>query len=93
MLQLDPRALDHEVPLAHAQRDLDAWRSAHQELAAMLGAVARGRDHCDAMLVITAIKRTFHISQITVAHDASEVQITTEDGRVHRVLTLQEENT
>lgn len=73
------------------QRDLDAWRSAHRELATMLGATARGRDHCDAMLVIAAIKHVFRIADIAVTHDASEVHITTDEGRVHRVLIAQEE--
>jgi hypothetical protein len=79
--------------LLHTQHDRDDWRSAHRELATMLGAVDRGRDHCDALLVIAAIKRAFRVSAITVTPDASEVHITTEDGHVHRLLTLQEENT
>ncbi len=78
---------------AKTQLNLEAWRSAHRVLASALGAIDRGRDHCDALLVIAAIKCAFRISTITVTHDASEVHITTEDGHVHRVLTLQEEDT
>lgn len=80
-------------PLVHAQRDLDAWRSAHHELATLLGAVERGRDHCDAVLVITAIKLTFNITHIAVMPDASAVHITLADGSVRRVRLTQEEIT
>ncbi len=72
--------------LADTRRDLDEWKTAHRELAAMLGATNRGRDHCDAELVITAIKRTFRITHLAVTRDASEVLITTTDG-FHRVPT------
>ena len=53
----------------------------------MLGAVSRGRNHCDAMLVIAAIKRVFRITRIEVSLDASEVKITTADGVVHSIST------
>ena len=53
------------------QQDLAEWRAAHRELATMLGAVSRGRNHCDAMLVIAAIKRVFRITRIEVSLDAS----------------------
>ena len=53
----------------------------------MLGAVSRGRSHCDAMLVIAAIKRVFRITRIEVSLDASEVKITTADGVVHFIST------
>lgn len=87
-----PAAVDREDFL-HTRRDRDAWRAAHRELAALLGATDRGRDHCDALLVITAIKHMFRISEIRVTADASEVHITTEGGDVHHVLNVQEEIT
>ena len=37
--------------------------------------------------------KTKRITRIAVVHDASEVQITTEEGRAHRVLIAQEEIT
>ena len=78
--------------LTRTQRDLDTWRSCHLELAELLSATGRGRAHFDSMLVISAIKRAFRIVRIEVSQDASEVQITTADGRTHTVPT-QEENT
>ena len=84
--------LADRVDLLEARLADHTWRDVHRELATLLGAVSRGRDHCDAMLVIAAIKHTFRITAIAVTPDASEVHITTEGGEVHRVLmTLQEE--
>lgn len=90
MHHLDQRPVDHEKKLLNAQHDRDEWRFSHRELATLLGAVERGRDHCDAVLVITAIKQAFHISRIDVLPDASEVHITLEDGSVRRVLSVHE---
>lgn len=70
-----------------ACRELEAWRSAHRELASKLGAIDRGRDHCDSLLVVDAIRHAFRISTITVTPDASEVHITTEDGHVQHIRT------
>lgn len=72
--------------LTAAQGDLDQWRAAHRSLATMLGATDRGRDHCDATLIIAAIKHVFHITRITMESDATAVQIVTADGNVHHVL-------
>jgi len=90
---MHPSPVDHEEKLLHTQRDRDEWRSSHRQLATLLGAVDRGRDHCDAVIVIAAIKHAFRISKIAVMADASEVHITTEDGQVRRVLTVDEEIT
>lgn len=69
---------------------IDEWKHAHRELAIMLGATDRGRDHCDAMLVIAALKRVLHVDSIRVLPDASEVQVTTTDGTVHSIPTTKE---
>jgi hypothetical protein len=70
--------------------EIDEWKRAHRELAAMLGATDRGRDHCDAMLVVAALKSAFHVASIRVLPDASEVQITTADGTVHSIPATKE---
>jgi len=70
--------------------ETDEWKRAHRELATALSAIDRGRDHCDAMLVVAALKSTFHVTSIRVVPDSSEVQITTADGTVHSVPTTKE---
>jgi hypothetical protein len=75
------------------EQELPGWKPAHRELATMLGAVERGRDHCDAMLIIAALKRAFRITHIEVALDASNVRITTANGVVHSIPTANEEIT
>ncbi len=84
----DPPTADEQ--LAHALRDLSAWKSAHRKLAEMLGATERGRDHCDSMLVITALKRAFNVIDILVTRDASEVHIMTPE-RCFRIPTSAED--
>jgi hypothetical protein len=80
----DPPTADEQ--LADALRDLSEWKSAHRKLAEMLGATERGRDHCDAMLVICALKRAFDVVDISVTPDASAVDIITPQ-RCHRIPT------
>jgi hypothetical protein len=80
----------HADQLADMRHDRDEWRSVHRKLAERLCATERGRDHCDAMIVIAAIKRAFGITHIAVARDGSQVHITTDDGNVHHILTPEE---
>lgn len=70
--------------------ETDEWKRAHRELAAALGATDRGRDHCDAMLVVAALKSAFRVTSISMLPDASEVRIMTTDGVIHSVPTTKE---
>lgn len=92
-------ALSGQEELIRTQRELrstegrlDEWRSAHRELATLLGARARGRDHCDSILIIAAIKRAFHITHLAVVRaegHTAEIHVTTDDN-IHRVLITEE---
>lgn len=72
--------------LEAAKRDLDAWKTAHRRLAEMLGATDRGRDHCDAVLAVTALKQAFNVVDVRVLYDATEVHILTPE-RSYRIPT------